>query len=305
MKIFGLIIALTLKIEIMKVTIFEPCPANWEKMQIKLDVRHCVQCDKSVVDFTKKSRAEIITYLIENPNGSVCGRMNQQQFDIKEEDLPELISILSQPRFRANAFLILAVVCSSLFYSCESPSTNNKTIEKPKIENQKIESQKSNPIENISSNDSVKKTKKQHIIPPVELMGEVSILPEPPPAIAGGITYEPLPEIEVVTNPEEVLSYAEVMPEFPGGMPEMVKYLLENMIYPEEMKENGIEGRIFVQFVVTKTGSIQDITIARGIDGLNREAIRLVKQMPNWKPGINNGKVVNVKMVIPIRFSLE
>ena len=305
MKIFGLIIALTLKIEIMKVTIFEPCPANWEKMQIKLDARHCVQCDKSVVDFTKKSRAEIITYLIENPNGSVCGRMNQQQFDIKEEDLPELISILSQPRFRANAFLILAVVCSSLFYSCESPSANNKTIEKPKIENQKIESQKSNPIENISSNDSVKKTKKQHIIPPVELMGEVSILPEPTPAIAGGITYEPLPEIEVVTNPEEVLSYAEVMPEFPGGMPEMIKFLLENMNYPEEMKENGIEGRIFVQFVITKTGSIQDITIARGIEGLNREAIRLVKQMPNWKPGINNGKVVNVKMVIPIRFSLE
>ena len=289
----------------MKVAIFEPCPANWEKMQIKLNARHCAQCDKSVVDFTKKSRAEIITYLIENPNGSVCGRMNQQQFDIKEEDLPELISILSQPRFRANAFLILAVVCSSLFYSCETASTGKKTIGKMKIEKQTIESQKSNLIENISSNDSLKKIKKQHIIPQVELMGEVSILPEPPPAIAGGITYEPLPEIEVVTNPEEVLSYAEVMPEFPGGMPEMVKYLLENMIYPEEMKENGIEGRIFVQFVVTKTGSVENVTIARGIDGLNREAIRLVKQMPNWSPGKNNGKEVNVKMVIPIRFSLQ
>ena len=289
----------------MKVAIFEPCPANWEKMQIKLNERHCVQCDKSVVDFTKKSRAEIITYLIENPNGSVCGRMNQQQFDIKEEDLPELISILSQPRFRANAFLILAVVCSSLFYSCETASTGKKTIGKMKIEKQTIETQKSNPIDNTSIDDSLKKRKKQHIIPQVELMGEVSILPEPPPAIAGGITYEPLPEIEVVTNPEEVLSYAEVMPEFPGGMPEMVKYLLENMIYPEEMKENGIEGRIFVQFVVTKTGSVEDVTIARGIDGLNREAIRLVKQMPNWSPGKNNGKEVNVKMVIPIRFSLQ
>jgi TonB family protein len=253
-----------------------------------------------VVDFTKKSRAEIITYLIENPNGSVCGRMNQQQFDIKEEDLPELISILSQPRFRDNAFLILAVVCSSLFFSCETDSKGVKTIEKPKMEKQKI-----NPIDNTRIDDSVKKTKKQYIIPPVELMGEVSILPEPPPAIAGGITYDPLPEIETVTNPEEVLSYAEVMPEFPGGMPEMVKYLLENMIYPEEMKENGIEGRIFVQFVVTKTGSVENVTIARGIDGLNREAIRLVKQMPNWKPGINNGKEVNVKMIIPIRFSLQ
>ena len=292
----------------MKAAIFEPCPANWENMKIKLHARHCDQCDKSVVDFTKKSRAEIITYLIENPNGSVCGRMNQQQFDIKEEDLPELISILSQPRFRANAFLILAVVCSSLFNSCETATTGKKTIEKPKIEKQTInpvDKQKINPIENTSSNDSVKKTKKQYIIPPAELMGEVSILPEPPPAIAGGISYDPLPEIEKVTMPDEILSYAEVMPEFPGGMHEMIKFLYENMNYPEEMKENGIEGRIFVQFVVTKTGSVEDITIARGIDGLNREAIRLVKQMPNWEPGINNGKQVNVKMVIPIRFSLQ
>lgn len=292
----------------MNVSIVEPCPANWEHMQIKLHARHCDQCDKSVVDFTQKSRAEIITYLIENPNGSVCGRMNQQQFDIKEEDLPELIAILSQPRFRANAFLILAVVCSSLFYSCETDSNGVKTIEKPKIERQTIDpvdKQKNNSVENTRSNDSVKKNKKQHLIPPVELMGEVSIIPEPEPPISGGITYEPMPELEVATNPEEVLSYAELMPEFPGGMPEMIKFLQENMIYPEEMKENGIEGRIYVQFVVTKTGSIEEVTIAKGINGLNREAIRLVKQMPNWKPGTNYGKQVNVKMVIPILFSLE
>jgi TonB family protein len=292
----------------MKVSIFEPCPANWEHMQIKLHARHCDHCDKSVIDFTQKSRAEIITYLIENPNGSVCGRMNQQQFDIKEEDLPELIAILSQPRFRANAFLILAVVCSSLFYSCETDSNGVKPIEKPKIEkqtNNPVAKQQNNSVENTRSNDSVKKTKKQHFIRPVELMGEVSILPEPEPPISGGITYEPLPELEVATNPEEVLSYAEVMPEFPGGMPEMIKFLQENMIYPEEMKENGIEGRIYVQFVVTKTGSIEEVTIAKGINGLNREAIRLVKQMPNWKPGTNYGKQVNVKMVIPILFSLK
>ncbi|NBV07473.1 MAG: energy transducer TonB [Flavobacteriia bacterium] len=292
----------------MKVSIVEPCPANWEHMQIKLHARHCDQCDKSVIDFTQKNRAEIITYLIENPNGSVCGRMNQQQFDIKEEDLPELISILSQPRFRANAFLILAVVCSSLFYSCETDSNGVKTIEKPKIERQTIDpvdKQKNNSVENTRSNDSVKKTKKQHLIRPAELMGEVSIIPEPEPPISGGITYGPLPELEVATNPEEVLSYAEVMPEFPGGMPEMIKFLQENMIYPEEMKENGIEGRIYVQFVVTKTGSIEEVTIAKGMNGLNREAIRLVKQMPNWKPGTNYGKQVNVKMVIPILFSLK
>jgi TonB family protein len=228
--------------------------------------------------------------------------------DTLEEDLPELIAILSQQRFRASAFLILAVVCSSLFYSCETDSNGVKPIEKPKIERQTIdpvEKQKNNSVENTRSNDSVKKNKKQHFIRPVELTGEVSIIPEPEPPISGGITYEPLPELEVATNPEEVLSYAEVMPEFPGGMPEMIKFLQENMIYPEEMKENGIEGRIYVQFVVTKTGSIEEVTIAKGINGLNREAIRLVKQMPNWKPGTNYGKQVNVKMVVPILFSLK
>ena len=103
-------------------------------MQIKLHARHCEQCDKSVIDFTQKSRAEIIAFLLENPNGSVCGRMNRQQFDIKEEDLPELISIISQPRFRANAFLILAIVCSTIFQSCETSPTDKKQVVKPKIE---------------------------------------------------------------------------------------------------------------------------------------------------------------------------
>lgn len=291
----------------MKVNIFEPCPANWDKMQIKLNARHCKQCDKSVIDFTQKSRAEIISYLLDNPNGSVCGRLTQQQFDIKEEDLPELISILSQAKHRHNAFFILAIVCTSLFYSCEStPKDNTKTKVKAKIEHR--DDVTTGMMIPTTTEDTIKH-KKNHKsttqIPQVrELMGEVSIMPEPP--TAGGISYEPIaPEIPIEVQKDEVLPYAEVMPEFPGGMKEMVNFLNKNLIYPQEMLENGIEGKIYVQFTVTKTGEIKDAVVARGVNGLNAEALRLVKQMPKWKPGWNEGKEVDVKMIIPIHFSLN
>jgi TonB family protein len=290
----------------MKVQINEPCPANWDKMQIKLHARHCEQCDKSVIDFTQKSRAEIITFLLENPNGSVCGRMNRQQFDILEEDLPELISIISQPRFRANAFLILAIVCSSLFQSCESKPAQTKPKDKPKTELKDTD-----PLGKIKVKETVKTPlstpeKYQANSRPIDIKGELSIspAPEPEPKIAGGISYEPIPPY----YEDEILSYAEVMPEFPGGMNEMLKFINQNFVYPQELIETDFSGRIFVQFVVTKTGEIEKVSIVKGIDsisGLNQAAIRLVKQMPKWTPGINNGKEVNVKMVIPIRIELN
>ena len=291
----------------MKVQINEPCPANWDKMQIKLHARHCEQCDKSVIDFTQKSRAEIIAFLLENPNGSVCGRMNRQQFDIKEEDLPELISIISQPRFRANAFLILAIVCTSIFQSCENSPTDKNQVVKPKIE-----LKNNNPLGKVVVEDTVQISKKNNNIKhktscsPDVMLGEVSVdkSQETEVAVAGGITYEPIPPNEE----GEVLSYAEIMPDYPGGMSEMVKFINQNLIYPKELVETDFNGRIFVQFIVTKTGDIENVNIAKGVDeknGLNQEAIRIVKQMPKWKPGINKGKEVNVKMVIPININLN
>lgn len=293
----------------MKIQINEPCPANWDKMQIKLHARHCEQCDKSVIDFTQKSRAEILAYLIENPNGSVCGRMNHQQFDILEEDLPELISIISQPRFRANAFLILAIVCSSLFQSCETTPTQTKSKDKPNIE-----LKNTNPLGKIVVKDTVEsppsnnEKHKTTFTRPIDIQGEVCIspisIPDPEPKVAGGISYEPMP----IMDENEILTYAEVMPEFPGGMKEMLKFINQNLVYPQELIDTDFSGRVFVQFVVTKTGEIEKVSIAKGIDsisGLNQAAIRLVKQMPKWSPGINKGKEVNVKMIIPIRIELN
>ena len=103
----------------------------------------------------------------------------------------------------------------------------------------------------------------------------------------------------------EVFMVVETMPEFPGGMAALMKFIAINLKYPEELQESAIQGRVLVSFVVDKDGSITDIEIVRGVDALlDAEAIRIVKLMPKWKPGIQQGKAVRVKYTVPVSFRL-
>ena len=105
---------------------------------------------------------------------------------------------------------------------------------------------------------------------------------------------------------EEVFMVVENMPEFPGGTAELMKFLAQNIKYPVEAQKENVQGRVVVQFVVSKTGKITDPTIARSVSPeLDAEAIRVVKAMPNWKPGTQRGQAVNVKFNIPISFRLD
>jgi len=101
----------------------------------------------------------------------------------------------------------------------------------------------------------------------------------------------------------EIFMTVEQMPEFPG---DISKYLSEHIKYPPEAIKNNIEGRVVVRFVVTKTGDIDKVTVQRGIGGgCDEEAVRLVKTMPKWKPGKQNGMAVNVYYTLPITFRLQ
>ena len=104
-----------------------------------------------------------------------------------------------------------------------------------------------------------------------------------------------------------VFNVVEQMPEFAdGGMPGLMKYLGANIKYPEEAKKNKIEGRVIIQFVVAKDGSIKDATILRSVSPeLDAEALRVINAMPNWKPGRQKGELVNVKFTIPVTFKLQ
>lgn len=97
----------------------------------------------------------------------------------------------------------------------------------------------------------------------------------------------------------------EQMPQFPGGDAALMEYIQKNMKYPAIAAENGIQGRVIVRFVVSKTGDIQDVTVLRGVDSsLDKEAVRVIKSMPKWIPGKQNGNNVAVYFTVPVMFKL-
>ncbi len=105
---------------------------------------------------------------------------------------------------------------------------------------------------------------------------------------------------------DSIYNVVEVMPEFPGGMSQMATYLSENIKYPEEAKDKDISGRVFISFVIEKDGSVSSAKVMRGIGGgCDEEALRVVKAMPKWKPGMMKGKPVRVYYVLPVFFKLE
>ena len=111
---------------------------------------------------------------------------------------------------------------------------------------------------------------------------------------------------EAKVDENGVHQVCEEMPEFPGGMQECMKWLGKNINYPEDCKKEGVQGRVIVQFVVDKDGSIKDPTIARGVHpSLDKEALRVLSSMPNWKPGKQKGEAVKVRYTIPVMFKLQ
>ena len=102
-----------------------------------------------------------------------------------------------------------------------------------------------------------------------------------------------------------VFEVVEVMPEFPGGMNALMKYLSQNIKYPAEAHAKDIQGRVIVSFVVRKDGSIDDIKVARSVDPyLDKEAVRVITTMPKWTPGKQRGEAVNVRFTVPVMFRL-
>ncbi len=115
---------------------------------------------------------------------------------------------------------------------------------------------------------------------------------EPPPVFVEEQTFD--------------LASVQEQPEFPGGIEALYKYLGKNVKYPSMESDAGIQGRVFVEFVVSSDGSITEVVLKRGVSGgLDKEATRVVKGMPKWSPGKMNGKAVKVRYILPVNFVLR
>ena len=114
------------------------------------------------------------------------------------------------------------------------------------------------------------------------------------------------PEPPKHVEEEKVFDVVEQMPSFPGGNSALMKFLNENIHYPVVAQENGVQGRVVISFVVERDGHITDVQVARSVDpSLDKEAQRVVKSMPKWIPGKQNGSAVRVKYNVPVSFRLQ
>ena len=104
----------------------------------------------------------------------------------------------------------------------------------------------------------------------------------------------------------EICENADQMPTFPGGQEALLNSLYRNLKYPPIAEKNGIQGRVFVSFVITKEGKVTNVKIAKSVDpSLNAEALRVIRRLPDWIPGRKDGQAVNVKYTVPISFRLQ
>jgi Ca-activated chloride channel family protein len=117
-------------------------------------------------------------------------------------------------------------------------------------------------------------------------------------------SYEVMQEVAYGQVEPEVFTIVESMPEFPGGESALENFLKNNIFYPKAARENHIQGTVYITFVVEKDGSLSDIKVLRGIGGgCDEEALRVVKLMPKWIPGKQNGKAVKVQYTLAVRFN--
>lgn len=193
---------------------------------------------------------------------------------------------------------------------------------KAKVENTPVKIEQPKQVERVKS--SIKFTapviKKDEDVKPEEEMKNQDDLQKTKTTIGafnvvgnddiGGEVLKAKEEIAQPEPPKEeeskVFDVVEEQPSFPGGQGALMQWLSDNIKYPVIAAENGIQGRVIVQFVVSKTGSISNVNVVRGVDpSLDKEAVRVVKAMPNWTPGKQNGTTVNVRYTLPVTFKLQ
>ena len=144
-----------------------------------------------------------------------------------------------------------------------------------------------------------------HVVEELAVTRTMSVKPGNAKGRAGEVMLAVVEDEIVEEEAEEIFVVVETDPEFPGGKKAMLKFLADNIVYPQQAKDNKIEGKVFVTFVVEKDGTISNIKILRDIGGgCGAEVVRVVKLMPKWKPGMQRGNPVRVQYNLPVQFTL-
>ena len=172
-------------------------------------------------------------------------------------------------------------------------------VEEEMVEITKQEEQKPQPVEVPKQTTQLEIVQDDVEVEDIEINAEVDqteVIEE----------YVPVEVEEEEVQEQEIFQIVEEMPAYPGGDAKLMEYVAKNIKYPQIARETGIQGRVFVGFVVEPDGSVSNVKVLRGIGGgCDEEAMRVVKSMPKWKPGKQRGKAVRVSYMLPVNFKLQ
>ncbi|NVK27437.1 MAG: energy transducer TonB [Flavobacteriia bacterium] len=300
----------------MKYAITNPCHEDWNKMKIGLISRHCDFCQKSVMDFTQMRRDQIIEYLLSHTDERVCGHIYPHQFDFKEEEILVAVKKYVRKNPKTNlAFYVLAIG-AMMAASCSNGGTSApKNSPNPQIQaidstakntaNQPVNTETElDSTDHFSSDNNIIDLKNipdlgQPTLPQLE--GEV-LLTEPidtPPVI------DPESFYPLGNEPDSVIvQFPEVQSEFPGGVEALFKFVRDSLEIPAHITELQTDVRVYVRFVVSKSGKISNVEILRNTNPdseLEKNVEEMVLSMPEWTPGKVKGEPVHSFMIIPIK----
>lgn len=287
----------------MNPSIPRPCSADWNNMKIGLRSRHCELCSKNVIDFRQYSREETLLYLLQNTGTKTCGRFYKWQLD--EINLEELIkpkSLNKLPRNRAFAILTFACLLLASQTQAQTLPTKRSSQSTQQLQNppQPMPANLPSPLQYAAKQKPQEPTGVVEVLTgEVEIMGDVIDVPVNP--------ADTVPSCNAPQQ-EKIYHHVEQMPTFPGGTDSLFHFLQKNLRYPEYERNQKIEGKVYVGFVVDKTGKICKPKVLRGMPNapnFNTEVLRIVNAMPTWQPGLQNGKPVPVNMALPILFQLQ
>ncbi len=266
-----------------------PCPVEWEGMKIVQHGRYCEHCSKDVVDFSEWSREAIIRYLLERPEGSVCGRLRKDQLDARTFDPYVVIEGLSERQKKSGLPIHILTLASLLMLGCENGSEKDPSTEKEVPSELASLSERSVP-----SRPEPKKVKGK----------ETSDTVSNPLCVEKGMV---MGEMVAIDDSSSKFMGLDEPPRFPGGHDSLMAFFQREIKYPKWEKKKGIEGTVYVRIQVDSSGAVENPEILRSVpksrnfDVMVRKALR---RMPEWIPALRDGEKVRAPVTLPIRFHL-
>lgn len=269
--------------------------------------RFCDSCNKNVIDFTQKSRIDVVEFLQQNAGSQTCGRLTFDQLYPAHLESIDVIFKATKESKDPRTALALLIATSLLITGCDNPAKVPQKIKQPTAELPKKDTvaEITPAVMDSSFISPPPKTQKEE---PVQLK-----LPDLPVEIAHpneppiDFSNEIVELGEIGWEPEASLPLqhhlATVKPEFPGGIDSLKAFIAKEIKWPVGFSG---EERVFVSFVIDKTGKVKDSKILRGANELlEQEALRVISKMPAWTPGEYEGKAIEILHVIPINFKIQ